>query len=59
MPATLLGGVVQRIQIPDEIAEWIAQSLQHSQTDAEHSRRVAVHELEQRKRAVQRKLDRV
>ena len=46
------------MQIPDEIADWIAGNLRDSQTDAERNRTQAVHELERRMRAVQKKLDR-
>jgi hypothetical protein len=46
------------VQIPDEIADWIAESLRESQADAERSRRLSVHELQQRQRALQKKLDR-
>jgi hypothetical protein len=56
--ADLLGSVVQRIQIPGEVADWIADHLRHSQTETEEAHKRSVSQLEQRQRAVQVKLDR-
>jgi DNA invertase Pin-like site-specific DNA recombinase len=56
--ADLLGGVVQRIQIPGDVADWIADHLRDSQTETEQARQRSVSQLAQRQRAVQAKLDR-
>jgi hypothetical protein len=56
--ADLLGGVVQRIQIPGDVADWIADHLRDSQTETEQARQRSVSQLVQRQRAVQTKLDR-
>ncbi len=56
--ADLLGGVVQRIQIPGDVADWIADHLRDSQTETEQARQRSVSQLAQRLRAVQAKLDR-
>ena len=56
--ADLLGGVVQRIQIPGDVADWIADHLRDSQTETEQACQRSVSQLAQRQRAVQAKLDR-
>jgi hypothetical protein len=57
--ADLLGDVVKRIQIPAELADWIAEGLRESQSGLEQTRQeAAVAQLVQRRRAVQAKLDR-
>jgi hypothetical protein len=56
--ADLLGGVVQRIQIPGDVADSIAEHLRDGQTETEQARQRSVSQLTQRQRAVQVKLDR-
>ena len=56
--ADLLGGVVQRIQIPGDVADSIAERLRDGQTETEQARQRSVSQLAQRQRAVQVKLDR-
>ena len=56
--ADLLGGVVQRIQIPGDVADSIAEHLRDGQTETEQARQRSVSQLAQRQRAVQVKLDR-
>jgi site-specific DNA recombinase len=56
--ADLLGGVVQRIQIPGDVADSIAEHLRDTQVETEQARQRAVSQLAQRQRAVQAKLDR-
>jgi hypothetical protein len=50
--------VVRRVQIPEEIADWIADALRASQGDKERFHRTAIGQLQQRYLAVQSKLDR-
>lgn len=54
----LFEDVVRRVQIPPEIADWIAEALRESQDDKEHFHRSAVMRLQQQYLAVQSKLDR-
>ena len=56
--ADLLGDVVQRIQIPADLADWIAEGLRDTQGEAERIRQESVARLTQRRRGVQTKLDR-
>jgi site-specific DNA recombinase len=49
---------VRRVQIPEEIADWIADALRASQGDKERFHRTAIGQLQQRYLAVQSKLDR-
>ena len=56
--ADLLGEVVERIQIPADLADWIAEGLRDTQGEAEQIRRASVTTLTQRRRGVQTKLDR-
>ncbi len=56
--ADLLGDVVQRIQIPADLADWIAEGLRDTQGELEQTRQNAVARLTQRRRGVQAKLDR-
>jgi DNA invertase Pin-like site-specific DNA recombinase len=52
------GEVVRRIQIPDDVADGIADTLRTSQADKERFHRTAVMQLQQRYLSVQAKLDR-
>jgi hypothetical protein len=54
----LFENVVRRVQIPEEIADWIADALRASQGDKERFHRTAIGQLQQRYLAVQSKLDR-
>ena len=54
----LLGDVIKPIQITSEIAEDIATALQTSDREAERRRTDALHQLDQRRRAILAKLDR-
>jgi hypothetical protein len=56
--ADLLGEVVERLQIPADLADWIAEGLRDTQGEAEQIRRASVTTLTQRRRGVQTKLDR-
>src|SRR5262249_34140674 len=56
--ADLLGTVVERIEISQEIAELIAAQLKESERDLHERREDALSQLTQRKRSVQAKLDR-
>ena len=56
--ADLLGEVVERIQIPADLADWIAEGLRDTQGEAEQIRRASAITLTQRLRGVQTKLDR-
>jgi hypothetical protein len=56
--STLFEDVVRRVQIPDDVAEWIAQALRESQEDKERFHRTALMRLQQQYLAVQQKLDR-
>jgi len=56
--AGLLGTVVERIQIPSEIADWLAERLRDSHKDTEETRRETIARLTQRRHSVQSKLDR-
>ena len=47
-----------QIQIPSEIADWIAEGVRESQSDMELARGQSLAQLTQRRRAVQAKLDR-
>jgi site-specific DNA recombinase len=49
---------VERIQIPTELAEWLADSLRDSNTAMEQTRQEALARLTQRRHSVQSKLDR-
>ena len=54
----LFGEVVRRVEIPETIADWIAEALRESQADKERFHRTAVMRLQQRYLSVQAKLDR-
>ncbi len=56
--ADLLGTAVERIQIPSDLADWIAEGLRDSQGAMEQTRQDAVTRLTQRRHSVQSKLDR-
>jgi DNA invertase Pin-like site-specific DNA recombinase len=56
--ADLLGAVVEQIQIPGEIADWIAEGVRESQSHLEIARQQSLAQLRERRRAVQAKLDR-
>lgn len=56
--ADLLGGVVERIKIPTEVADWIAEGLRESQAVMEQTREETGARLTQRRHSVQSKLDR-
>ena len=56
--ADLLSEVIERIQIPADLADWIAEGVRDSQGEAEQLRREAVTTLTQRRRGVQARLDR-
>ena len=49
---------MEQIQIPSEIADWIAEGVRESQSDLEPARQQSLAQLTQRRRAVQAKLDR-
>ena len=54
----LFEDVVRRVQIPVDVADWIAEALRESQGDKERFHRSAVMHLQQQYLAVQAKLDR-
>jgi site-specific DNA recombinase len=54
----LFAGVVRRIEIAPDVAEWIAQALRDSQADKERFHLTAVMQLQQRYLATQQRLDR-
>jgi site-specific DNA recombinase len=56
--SALLGEVVQRVQIPVEIADWIAANLRDSQMAAELVRQRTNAQLKKRQHEMQAKLDR-
>jgi site-specific DNA recombinase len=56
--ADLLGTVIERIQTPAEIADWIAENLHESQHAVEQTRKASVVRLTQHRHATQSKLDR-
>ena len=56
--AARLGTVIERIQIPAEIADWIAENLHESQHAIERTRREGIARLTQRRQATQSRLDR-
>jgi site-specific DNA recombinase len=56
--ADLLGGVIQPIQITDDIAEQIATALRATDDEAERRLACDLRQLEQRRRTVAAKLDR-
>ena len=56
--ADLLGGTIAPIQITAEIAAGIAEALRAGEGEVQHRRTEAIHQLEQRRRAVTGKLDR-
>jgi site-specific DNA recombinase len=56
--ADRLGALVERIQIPPEIADWIAERLHDCQDALEQTRRESVAGLTQRRQTTQSKLDR-
>ena len=56
--AQQLGDVVERIQIPIELADWLADRLRDSHEDTEQTRQETVARLTQRRPGVQSKLDR-
>jgi DNA invertase Pin-like site-specific DNA recombinase len=56
--ADLLGAVVEQIQIPSEIADWIAEGVRESQSDLKIARQQSLAQLTLRRRALQAKLDR-
>ncbi|MPY88377.1 MAG: recombinase family protein [Luteitalea sp.] len=53
----LFADVVKRIQVPIDVANWIAEALRESQSDKERYHRTAVMQLQQRYLAIQAKLD--
>ena len=53
----LFADVVRRVQIPIDVADWIAEALRESQDDKERFHRTAVMQLQQQYLAVQAKLD--
>ena len=54
----LFADVVKRVQVPIDVADWIAEALRESQDDKERFHRTAVMQLQQQYLAVQAKLDR-
>jgi site-specific DNA recombinase len=54
----LLGGVVKRIQIPADLADWIAEGLRESEGDVERTRHESLARATDRRRRAQAKLDR-
>ena len=54
----LFADVVKRVQVPVDVADWIAEALRESQDDKERFHRTAVMQLQQQYLAVQVKLDR-
>ena len=54
----LLGDVVQRVQIPAEIAEWISERLRDDDQMAEQARQKATAQLTKRRNEIRTKLDR-
>jgi len=54
----LFAEVVQRVEIPEQTAEWIAEALRESQADKEQFHRTSVMRLQQQYLSVQAKLDR-
>ncbi len=56
--AGLLGTVVEQIQIPPDVADWIADDLRESQGALEQTRQASLARLAQRRHGVQAKLDR-
>ena len=54
----LFEDVVRRVQIPAEVADWIAEALRESHDDKERFHRPAVMRLQQQYLSVQAKLDR-
>ena len=56
--ADLLGDVLKGIQIPAELADWIAEGLRDSQSELEKTRQQAIGHLVQRQRSLRAKLDR-
>jgi site-specific DNA recombinase len=56
--ADLLGTVVERIKVPAEIADSIAENLRESQDSLEQTRQDAVARLTQRRHSARAKLDR-
>ena len=56
--ADLLGDVVERIQIPTDVADWIAEGLRDAQDSSEQTRRDALSRLTRQRQHVQSKLDR-
>jgi hypothetical protein len=56
--SALLGEVVQRVQIPVEIADWLAGSLRDGQIEAEQMRQRASAQLTKCRQEIQARLDR-
>ena len=56
--SALLGEVVQRVQIPMEIADWMAGSLRDSQMAAEQAHQRTTAQLTKRRQEIQARLDR-
>ena len=54
----LFAEAVRRIEIPADVADWIAEALRASQADKEQSHRTAVMQLQQRYLTIQQRLDR-
>jgi hypothetical protein len=54
----LFADVVKRVQVPADVADWIAEALRESQDDKERFHRTAVMQLQQQYLGVQAKLDR-
>ena len=54
----LFAGAVKRVQMPPDVADWIAEAPRDSKDDKERFHRTAVMQLQQNYLAVQAKLDR-
>ncbi len=54
----LFAGAVKRVQVPADVADWIAEALRESQGDKERFHRTAIMQLQQQYLAIQAKLDR-
>ncbi|MGH7554588.1 MAG: recombinase family protein [Longimicrobiales bacterium] len=56
--ADLLGGVLERIRVPSEVADWVCEGLRESEGSLEQTRRESLGRLGQRRHSAQSKLDR-
>ncbi len=56
--SSLFADAVKRVQVPADVADWIAEALRESQDDKERFHRTAVLQFQQQYMAVQAKLDR-